>query len=272
MTRPWAERHAGLLCMHKLYLSRCASTSRSYSCEVPIRRNPAGRDVEASEADRRTEAAKTQTAWRFIRILEVVEEINDCVQRGGVESVRPEWQALATDALAERLTESRLKELAPAAGIDVGDHAKMIAKILNQFIMKPLEVKQEASEPPLPAEVEAQIERVSSRPLLTAESREFAGRFAFLTALEREPDSAAPAVWALARLSLRAAQAEVLKSEVDNSARQAKTDGATWAEIGAAAGISASAAHRRWDADSRRKHTEWQRNRRRGTKPKPDVE
>jgi len=86
--------------------------------------------------------------------------------------------------------------------------------------------------------------------------------------IEQDEESAASSVEAppdlLAKLGRLAAVATDIKLQIDETAVAAKQAGATWANIGEAAGITPQSAYQRWSAQGREKHRDYQRKRRAG--------
>jgi hypothetical protein len=71
---------------------------------------------------------------------------------------------------------------------------------------------------------------------------------------------AEPSVEALlALVSMNTVEIERLRSETDSLAKAAREAGASWAEIGRAAGISYQSAHQRWSPGGKEKHRARQR-------------
>jgi len=68
----------------------------------------------------------------------------------------------------------------------------------------------------------------------------------------------------LARLALTSVQIDRLRLDLDETVDQVRAAGATWTDIGAATRISQQAAHRKWDPDARKKHSDYERQRKRG--------
>jgi hypothetical protein len=68
-------------------------------------------------------------------------------------------------------------------------------------------------------------------------------------------------IFTLGKIAARSLQAERIKSDLDALTTTARALGITWNQIGRAAGITPQAAHRRWDAEARRKHSEYRRQR-----------
>lgn len=77
-------------------------------------------------------------------------------------------------------------------------------------------------------------------------------------------------VGALGMVALRTLQAEALKASLDSLVDEARDLGATWSDIGRAAGITPQAAHRRWDDVARQKHTDYERARRQPQRSEDD--
>lgn len=78
--------------------------------------------------------------------------------------------------------------------------------------------------------------------------------------LERKPKSIA-AVRLLGLFALRAAQVEVIKERQQKLVEEARAAGASWNDVGLASGTTAQSAFRRWNAEARKKHTKYTRER-----------
>lgn len=65
-----------------------------------------------------------------------------------------------------------------------------------------------------------------------------------------------------ARLQHSQRQAEMLRDAMEKDARELRSSGVTWAEIGSIVGISAQAAYQRWSEAGNKKHRERQQARR----------
>lgn len=65
-----------------------------------------------------------------------------------------------------------------------------------------------------------------------------------------------------ARLQNSQRQAEELRDSMEKDARELRSSGVTWAEIGSIVGISAQAAYQRWSEAGNKKHRERQQARR----------
>ena len=75
---------------------------------------------------------------------------------------------------------------------------------------------------------------------------------------------------ALGRIAALAGYAERIKTDLDDAVTSAVDEHkASWRDVGLAVGIGAQAAQRRWDADARRKHTEYERARRAESRTSP---
>lgn len=72
---------------------------------------------------------------------------------------------------------------------------------------------------------------------------------------------------ALAQVALKSGEIEFHREELDGIVEEARSTGASWSDIGRATGITPQAAHRRWDAEARRKHSDYQRQ----AKKKPQT-
>ena len=66
----------------------------------------------------------------------------------------------------------------------------------------------------------------------------------------------------LGNIAVLRAKSNRIQQELDREVAHARSLGASWYKIGEAAGITSQAAHRRWDAEARKKHSDYERNRR----------
>lgn len=66
----------------------------------------------------------------------------------------------------------------------------------------------------------------------------------------------------LGKIAARMAQAQLLREELKTLVAQAQSLGISWSDISRAGGITPQAARRRWDATARKKHSDYERNRR----------
>lgn len=71
----------------------------------------------------------------------------------------------------------------------------------------------------------------------------------------------------LGYLALDVARTEMLRGNLDMFVLAARESGATWADIGKAAGISPQAAHGRWNPGAKERHRDYQRQLRQRGKP-----
>lgn len=81
---------------------------------------------------------------------------------------------------------------------------------------------------------------------------------------KRDPDTVDRKYAVLRRLGQLNARAEAINHDLNDAALAARGEGASWAEIGSALGVSPQAAYQRWSDSGRAKHAERQRNRKSG--------
>lgn len=78
---------------------------------------------------------------------------------------------------------------------------------------------------------------------------------------------------ALAGVAVKYGEIEYHRAALDQLVAEARRTGASWSDIGRAAGITPQAAHRRWDPAARRKHSDYQRQAKNSTaRPVLDVD
>lgn len=86
---------------------------------------------------------------------------------------------------------------------------------------------------------------------------------AFLARIESPAPDLRRQVEVLGGLSVRSAQAAHLKRETDEAVLEARSLGVGWTDISRATGITPQAARRRWDSGARKKHSDYERDRKR---------
>lgn len=79
--------------------------------------------------------------------------------------------------------------------------------------------------------------------------------------IEQHAEAESDRIQILGEIALRSEQSEKTRMRLQELVDRARQAGITWSIIGNAARISPQAAHRKWDAEARRKHSEYQRNR-----------
>jgi hypothetical protein len=129
-----------------------------------------------------------------------------------------------------------------------------------------MEISGERDEPPLASDGNTRFDVIERLRALSATASDSEWRDESQQIIQQHVAEASAsertAVDALGRIAMLTTSLDRTRGELDDSVRAARSLGISWNAIGRAAAITPQAAHRRWDAEARRKHAAYRSQRR----------